>query len=87
MQRTLEWLSSLLQNAFPSGPPCATPQQIDDFVKALAKNKKAKAFLATLNRANTYAIAFRLHHAKKPETRARRIETFIAKLAEETPIV
>jgi uncharacterized protein YdeI (YjbR/CyaY-like superfamily) len=59
----------------------------EDFVKALAKNKKAKAFLATLNRANTYAIAFRLHHAKKPETRARRIETFIAKLAEETPIV
>ncbi len=58
-----------------------------DFVKALAKNKKAKAFLATLGRKNTYAIAFRLHHAKKPETRQRRIETFIAKLAEGKPIV
>lgn len=59
----------------------------EDFVKALAKNAKAKAFLATLSRANTYAIAFRLHHAKRPETRARRIAAFIAKLAEREPIV
>ena len=44
-----------------------------DFLRALAKNKKARAFFATLNKANTYAIAWRLATAKKPETRARRM--------------
>ena len=53
-----------------------------DFTAALARNKKAQAFFKTLNRQNVYAICFRLHGAKKTETRARRITQFVAMLAE-----
>ena len=52
-----------------------------DFVKELAKNKRSKAFFETLNRANVYAIVWRLQTAKKPETRQRRLETILAMLA------
>jgi uncharacterized protein YdeI (YjbR/CyaY-like superfamily) len=44
----------------------------EDFLKELSKNKKAKAFFDTLNKANLYAIAWRLQTAKKPETREKR---------------
>ncbi|MBX7190778.1 MAG: YdeI/OmpD-associated family protein [Sandaracinaceae bacterium] len=53
----------------------------DDFLAALAKSPKAKAFYATLDRTNLYAIYHRLHTAKKPETRAARIERIVAQLA------
>lgn len=62
----------------------ATPP--DDFRTALAKNKMAKAFFATLSRQNLYAIYFRLQSAKKPETRARRVAQFIEMLAERRTI-
>lgn len=52
-----------------------------DFLKELSKNKKAKAFFDSLNRANTYAIAWRLQTAKKPETRSRRMKTLLDMLA------
>jgi len=52
----------------------------EDFLKALGKNRQAKAFFKTLNRANIYAIVYRLQTAKKPETRARRMETILAML-------
>jgi uncharacterized protein YdeI (YjbR/CyaY-like superfamily) len=52
-----------------------------DFLQALAKNKKAKAFFESLNRANTFAIAFHLHHAKKPETRERRMKKYLEMMA------
>jgi uncharacterized protein YdeI (YjbR/CyaY-like superfamily) len=55
----------------------------DDFVKELAKNKRAKAFFETLNRANVYAIVWRLQTAKKPETRQKRLATILAMLAKE----
>ena len=55
----------------------------DDFLKELAKNKRAKAFFETLNRANVYAIVWRLQTAKKPETRQRRLATILAMLAKE----
>jgi uncharacterized protein YdeI (YjbR/CyaY-like superfamily) len=55
----------------------------DDFLKELAKNKRAKAFFETLNRANVYAIVWRLQTAKKPETRQRRLVTILAMLAKE----
>jgi uncharacterized protein YdeI (YjbR/CyaY-like superfamily) len=48
-----------------------------DFLKAVKKDKKAYEFFQTLNKANTYAIAWRLQTAKKPETRARRIDTIL----------
>ena len=53
----------------------------DDFLQALAKAKKAKAFFETLNRTNLYSIAYRLQTAKTPETRNRRIKTIIAMLS------
>ncbi len=53
----------------------------EDLTAALAKNAKAKAFFATLKSANRYAVLWRIHTAKKAETRARRIETFVAMLA------
>ncbi len=52
----------------------------EDLQAALDKNKKAKAFFATLNSVNRYAILFRIHNAKKPETRARRIQQFVEML-------
>ena len=52
----------------------------DDLQRALDENDAARAFFATLSRTNRYAILYRLHDAKKPETRARRLEQFIAML-------
>jgi uncharacterized protein YdeI (YjbR/CyaY-like superfamily) len=52
-----------------------------EFVAALARNAKARQFYATLNKANLYAIAYRVQTAKRPETRTRRIGTIIAMLA------
>jgi uncharacterized protein YdeI (YjbR/CyaY-like superfamily) len=44
-----------------------------------ARPAAAEAF-AALNSSNRYSILFRLHDAKKPETRARRLEKFVAML-------
>jgi uncharacterized protein YdeI (YjbR/CyaY-like superfamily) len=54
----------------------------EDFQRELEKNPKALKFFASLDSANRYAILFRLHDAKKPETRARRITRFVTMLAE-----
>ncbi|MDQ3019875.1 MAG: YdeI/OmpD-associated family protein [Bacteroidota bacterium] len=43
----------------------------DDFLKELSKYKRAKTFFETLNKANIYAIGWRLQTAKKEETRER----------------
>jgi uncharacterized protein YdeI (YjbR/CyaY-like superfamily) len=53
----------------------------EDFLKELARNKKAKAFFATLNKTNLYSIAYRLQTAKKSDTRERRMQAIIEKLA------
>jgi uncharacterized protein YdeI (YjbR/CyaY-like superfamily) len=52
-----------------------------DLAAALADNKAAADFFATLDSRNRYAILYRLQDAKKPETRARRVEKFLAMLA------
>ena len=52
----------------------------DDFQAALDKNKKAKAAFATLKSAERYSFLFRIHHAKKPETRAKHIQKFVEML-------
>ena len=52
----------------------------EDLQAALDKNPKAKAFFATLNSTNRYAILFRLQTAQKAETRARRLDQFIRML-------
>ncbi len=55
----------------------------DDFMKLLSKNKKAKAFFESLNKANKYAIAGRLQTAKKPETREKRVKLILEMLSKE----
>ena len=55
----------------------------EDFLKALSKNKKAEAFFKTLSKSNTYAIAWKLQTAKKPETRERRMKLLLDMLAKE----
>jgi uncharacterized protein YdeI (YjbR/CyaY-like superfamily) len=52
----------------------------DDLQAALNANPQAKAFFETIDRTNRYAILWRIQTAKKPETRARKIEQFIAML-------
>jgi uncharacterized protein YdeI (YjbR/CyaY-like superfamily) len=52
----------------------------EDFQAALDANPKARAFFAALNGANRYAILFRIHHAKRAVTRARRIQQFVEML-------
>jgi uncharacterized protein YdeI (YjbR/CyaY-like superfamily) len=58
----------------------------DDLEKALDANPKAAEFFATLSGSNRYAILYRLEDAKKPETRARRIDKFVAMLNEQKKI-
>jgi uncharacterized protein YdeI (YjbR/CyaY-like superfamily) len=59
----------------------ATASVPPEFVKELARNAKAKQFYATLNRANLYAIAYRLQTAKRPETKIKRMKLIIEMLA------
>jgi len=62
--------------------PARTATVPEDLRVALDANDAARASFATLNAANRYAILHRVHTAKKPETRARRIAQFVAMLAE-----
>jgi uncharacterized protein YdeI (YjbR/CyaY-like superfamily) len=52
-----------------------------DLKRALARNAKARPFFEALDGTNRYAILYRVQSAKLPETRARRIETFVAMCA------
>ena len=52
----------------------------DDLQRALDQNPAARAFFETLDRTNRYAILYRLQDARRPETRARRLEQFVALL-------
>ncbi len=51
-----------------------------DFQAELDAHPTAQAFFATLNSANRYAFLWRIHTAKKPDTRANRIRQFIEML-------
>ncbi|MET9776582.1 YdeI/OmpD-associated family protein [Streptomyces sp. NPDC006367] len=53
----------------------------DDLQEALLEVPGAAEFFATLNSKNRYAILYRVQSAKKPETRARRIEKFVTMMA------
>jgi len=53
----------------------------DDLQAALDANKKAKAFFATLNSRNRYAVLFRIQNSRKHETRARKIARFVEMLS------
>ena len=52
----------------------------NDFQVALEKNERAKAFFETLKSTERYSFLFRIHNAKKPETRAKRIQQFVEML-------
>jgi uncharacterized protein YdeI (YjbR/CyaY-like superfamily) len=52
-----------------------------DLAAALAANPAAAAMFDTLNGTNRYAVLFRVETAKKPDTRARRIEQLVEMLA------
>jgi uncharacterized protein YdeI (YjbR/CyaY-like superfamily) len=56
-------------------PRTATPPA--DLLEALAARPAARDFFETLNSTNRYAILYRIQDAKRPETRARRIATFV----------
>jgi uncharacterized protein YdeI (YjbR/CyaY-like superfamily) len=53
----------------------------EDFLKELSKDKKSLDFFNTLNKSNTYAIAWRLQTAKKPETREKRMKEILDMMA------
>ena len=53
----------------------------EDFLKRLSKDKNALKFFETLNRANKYAISWRLQTAKKPETRENRMVKILEMLS------
>ena len=62
------------QAAYPPSSEMVVPQ---DFLDALATRPDAEAFFKTLNRQNVFAIVYRLHTAKKPETRQKRFEKLL----------
>jgi len=54
----------------------------EDLAKALKRNKEAKAAFDALDSRNRYSILHRIQEAKKPETRERRIVSFVEMLAD-----
>jgi uncharacterized protein YdeI (YjbR/CyaY-like superfamily) len=62
--------------------PQSTAQIPEDLRAALARNKKARSFFEGLDSHNRYAILYRLQDAKKAETRAARLEKFVAMLVD-----
>jgi uncharacterized protein YdeI (YjbR/CyaY-like superfamily) len=61
------------------GPKAASVP--DDLAAALAADPAAAEFFATLDSGNRFAVLHRVQDAKKPETRARRIEKYVAMLS------
>jgi len=59
----------------------ATIEVPDDLAAALDAEPAAKAMFQILSGPNRYAVLYRIQDAKRPETRARRIERFVAMLA------
>jgi uncharacterized protein YdeI (YjbR/CyaY-like superfamily) len=65
------------ESAYDSPSRATVPE---DFQAALNANPRANAFFKNLDRANRYAILFRIQTGKKPETRTRNIQKFITML-------
>jgi uncharacterized protein YdeI (YjbR/CyaY-like superfamily) len=60
--------------------PQRTATVPDDLRAALDANPRAAAFFATLRGANRYAFLYRVQDAQRPQTRAKRIATFVSML-------
>ena len=65
------------ESAYDSPKGAAVPS---DFQAALDANPRAGEFFRGLDRANRYAVLFRIQTVKKAETRARKIREFVAML-------
>ncbi len=65
--------------AYPGSAEIEVPA---DLAAALAENPAAKAAFARLSAQNRYAILYRVHNTRRPDTRARRIGEFVAMLAD-----
>jgi uncharacterized protein YdeI (YjbR/CyaY-like superfamily) len=67
-------------------PGQATIEVPDDLAAALQAEPRAQAMFEILSSQNRYSVLLRIHNAKRADTRARRIEQFVAMLARgETP--
>jgi uncharacterized protein YdeI (YjbR/CyaY-like superfamily) len=60
--------------------PPSTAAVPDDLQRELDRYPEALEFFATLDSQNRFAILYRIGDAKRPETRARRIATFVEML-------
>jgi uncharacterized protein YdeI (YjbR/CyaY-like superfamily) len=62
----------------------ASPKNMEvppDLAAALEANSRARRTFEALDRQNRFAILYRLHDAKRPETRARRLAEYVRMLA------
>jgi uncharacterized protein YdeI (YjbR/CyaY-like superfamily) len=68
-----------LDNAYAPPSKITVPP---DLQTELDANPAAARFFETLDSQNRYAVLYRIHDAKRPETRARRIAQYVGMLAE-----
>jgi uncharacterized protein YdeI (YjbR/CyaY-like superfamily) len=54
----------------------------DDLKRALSANPRASSAFARLDKANRYSVLYRVTTARRPDTRARRIERLVDMLAQ-----
>jgi uncharacterized protein YdeI (YjbR/CyaY-like superfamily) len=64
--------------AYPGQKAIAVP---DDLARALAAEPRAQANFELLSSQNRYAVLYRIHSAKRSDTRTRRIDQYVAMLA------
>lgn len=64
-------------------PGSATAEVPDDLQEALDADPVAREAFDGLNRQQRYSILFRIHHAKRSDTRARLISTYVAGLRDQ----
>jgi uncharacterized protein YdeI (YjbR/CyaY-like superfamily) len=64
--------------AYPGQAAATVP---DDLAAALAADDAAEQMFRSLSSANRYAVLYRVENAKRADTRARRIDQFVAMLA------
>src|SRR4051812_15114555 len=60
--------------------PSSTVQVPDDLQQELDRRPRAAEFFSSLNRANRYAVLWRIQTAKRPETRAQRLRSIVERL-------
>jgi uncharacterized protein YdeI (YjbR/CyaY-like superfamily) len=63
--------------AYPGQARASVPE---DLQRELDRDPAAREFFASLDSANRYAILYRIHDARRPETRARRIRRYLEML-------